>query len=76
MELLSGTAHLQRGGRNPTDGAKNRARSLTVARNMLKSLKKNLFFMVIFGNVLNFLYFCAFLMFKNKQVMVIWYDCP
>ena len=32
--------------------------------------------MVIFGNVLNFLYFCALLMFKNKQVLVIWYDCP
>ena len=32
MELLSGTAHLQRGGRNPTEGAKNRARSLTEAR--------------------------------------------
>ena len=32
MELLSGTAHLQRGGRNPTEGAKNRARSLTDAR--------------------------------------------
>lgn len=32
MELLSGTAHLKRGGRNPTDGVKNRARSLTKAR--------------------------------------------
>ena len=32
MELLSGTAHLKRGGRNPTEGAKNRARSLTEAR--------------------------------------------
>ena len=32
MELLSGTAHLKRGERNLTEGAKNRARSLTVAR--------------------------------------------
>lgn len=56
---LPGTAYLQRGGRNTTEGAKNRARSLTEARIMLKKFEKKLFFMIIFGNVLNFLYFCA-----------------
>ena len=40
MELLSGTAHLQRGGRNPTEGAKNRARSLTEARYLIENEKK------------------------------------
>ena len=40
MELLSGTAHLKRGGRNPTEGANNRARSLTVARILDKKYKK------------------------------------
>ena len=48
MELLSGTAHLQRGGRNPTEGAKNRARSLTVARYMKKKWKKSVFFLHFF----------------------------
>jgi hypothetical protein len=40
LELLSGTAHLKRGGRNPTEGAKNRARSLTVARSLDKKYNK------------------------------------
>ena len=41
MELLSGTAHLQRGGRNPTEGAKNRARSLSEARCLVVKINKN-----------------------------------
>ena len=51
MELLSGTAHLQRGGRNPTEGAKNRARSLTDARSLVeKSINciKSAFFLHFF----------------------------
>ena len=40
LELLSGSAHLQRGGRNPTEGAKNRARSLTEARSFDEKYKK------------------------------------
>jgi hypothetical protein len=34
MELLNSTAHLKRDGRNPTECAKNRARSLTEARSV------------------------------------------
>ena len=40
MELLSSSAHLQRGGRNPTEGAKNRARSLTEARYLIEKSTK------------------------------------
>ena len=40
LELLSSSAHLQRGGRNLTDGAKNRARSLTEARSFDEKYKK------------------------------------
>ena len=50
MELLSGTAHLQRGGRNPTEGAKNRARSLTEARYLSEKWKKVYFFAFFLSN--------------------------
>ena len=50
MELLSGTAHLQRGGRNPTDGAKNRARSLTEARYLIENEKKCIFLHFFLSN--------------------------
>ena len=59
LELLSGTAHLQRGGRNPTEGAENRARSLPEARAICWNSKKNLFFIVLFGKLLDFLYLCT-----------------
>ena len=54
MELLSGTAHLKRGGRNPTEDAKNRARSLTEARYLIeKSIKlKKVHFFCIFFEIL------------------------
>ena len=54
MELLSGTAHLKRGGRNPTAGAKNRARSLTETRNfsLLHFVHSNLQFLLFRGQVL------------------------
>ena len=38
-----GAAHLQLGGRNPTDGAKNRARSLTEALKINNNVKKYIF---------------------------------
>ena len=54
---LPGTAHLQRGGRNPTEGAKNRDRSLTEARIMLKKFEKKTIFYDYIWKCLKFFVF-------------------
>lgn len=58
MELLSSSAHLQRGGRNLTEGAKNRARSLTVARYTWIFDKKCTFVEFVFVYLKFYLYLC------------------
>lgn len=58
MELLSCSAHLKRGGRNPTEGAKNRARSLTVARYIWIFDKKCAFVEFVFVYLKFYLYLC------------------